>query len=338
MEREILHKVVLEIDTLHNITCSIEKVEPISNDKIYDAIIKIKIASQEVWLKAEIKSKIVPAQIPKLLSLRSKVDDLIVIANYITPKAKEILKENQISYADTAGNMFINKGLIYIYVDGNAPQFKELESKSRAFTPAGLKVVFQFITNPEYLNHPYRFIAERATVTIRTVGKTIEGLLNENLIVKVNKNEYQYLDREKLFQRWVTEYNYSLKAKLEKRTFRWLNKNQDWSKMKLPVGTCWGGAAAAGLMTNHLIADNWKIYTELEFTDLMRELKLIPDKNGEVEIIETFWKEPKNKISHLCKNNIIHPILVYADLMDSTNARYLETAKKIYEDYVESKL
>ncbi|MEZ5055516.1 MAG: hypothetical protein R2879_00620 [Saprospiraceae bacterium] len=171
MKKEILNKVISKINKLQNILCSVVDANESSKDKLYDAIIKIETGSQKVKLKADVKSKIVPAQVPKLIDLKKEIDTLIVIANYITPKAKEILKEKQIAYADPAGNIFISTNSIYIYVEGKAPQLDELESKSRAFTPAGLKVVFQFLINPEFLNYPYRFIGERATVTIRTVER-----------------------------------------------------------------------------------------------------------------------------------------------------------------------
>lgn len=128
-------------------------------------------------LNAEVKSKIVPAQIPGIVALKEEIGSLIVIARYITPLAKEMLVKEQIPYADTAGNIFLNKKAIYIHVENKKPNLDKVESKGRAFTPAGLKVVYQFLLHPEHINNTYRFIGERAGVTIRTVGKTIEGLV-----------------------------------------------------------------------------------------------------------------------------------------------------------------
>ena len=64
----------------------------------------------------------------------------------------------------------------------------------------------------------------------------------------------------------------------------------------------------------------------------MRELKLIPDAEGEVTLIEKFWKDDKKE------KKIVHHMLIYADLIEDPDPRYLETANKIYKHYVENNL
>jgi hypothetical protein len=302
-----------------------------------DGQIRLKIDQEEILLNAEVKSKIVPAQIPKIVSLKEQIDSLIVIARYITPRAKGMFIKEQIPYADTAGNIFLNKGTIYIYIENKKSSPDMLDSKGRAFTPAGLKVVYQFLLHPEYINKPYRFIGERAGVTIRTVGKTLEGLINERYILKENRNAFHYTDREKLLQSWVTAFNKKLRPKLSRRRFRWRDKTVSWQNLKLPENTLWGGAAAAELLTDYLIADKWMVYTDLDFIEIMEKLQLIPDKNGDVELIKRFWKEPSDD-NNTYRAKTIHPILLYADLIGDSDFRYVETAKIIYNEYVKNKL
>lgn len=337
MDTEILTTAVQEIDALHNIQCRIEKQELFYQGLRIDAQIHLTIGQEEILLNAEVKSKIVPAQIPKIVSLKEEIDSLIVIARYITPRAKEMLIKEHIPYADTAGNIFLNKRTIYIYIENKKPNLDKVESKGRAFTPAGLKVVYQFLLHPEYINNPYRFIGERAGVTIRTVGKTLEGLVNEKYVLKENKNTFHYTDREKLLQSWVTDYNKKLRPKLSRRRFRWRDKTVSWKNINLPENTLWGGAAAAELLTNYLIADKWILYTELDFIEIMEKFQLIPDKKGDIEVVKRFWNETSDDINNL-RENMVNPILVYADLIEDENFRYVETAKIIYNEYVKNNL
>lgn len=333
MEAEILRTAIDQINKHHNVHCRILGTETYYGGRRVDAQIQLKIGKEEVLLNAEVKSKVVPAQIPTIIDIKKEANNIMIIAHYITPKAKEILKKEQIPYADTAGNIYLCKNGIYIFIDSKKPNLEKIESKGRAFTMAGLKVVYQFLMNPEYINQTYRFIGKKAQVTIRTVGKTLEGLINEKLILRENKKKYVFVNQKDLLHRWVTEYNKTLRPKLTKRRFRWRTKAGHWQNTKLPHQTFWGGPAAAEIMTDHLIADKWTIYTGLDFVEIINTLELVPDKNGNVEVVQKFWNDTEDN-----PQDTVHPILVYADLIEAQNSRYIETAKYIYKEYVENNL
>jgi hypothetical protein len=60
------------------------------------------------------------------------------------------------------------------------------------------------------------------------------------------------------------------------------------------------------------------------------ECKLRKDPIGEVEILDRFWDYDENTEYR----DLVHPILIYADLVATGNQRNIETAKMIYEDYI----
>jgi len=123
-----------------------------------------------------------------------------------------------------------------------------------------------------------------------------------------------------------------LRPKLKTKKYTWLNKNKNWRKVKLPKETFWGGANAAELLTEYIIADKVELYTGLPFQDIMKALKIIPDEEGEITLTEIFWKGQEDK------SNVIDPMLIYADLLNDPNPRYIETANKIYKENVQDKL
>ena len=62
----------------------------------------------------------------------------------------------------------------------------------------------------------------------------------------------------------------------------------------------------------------------------MKNYRLMPDKNGEIEVLYLFWKQEDGKT--------VPPLLVYADLMLEGGKRNKETAEKIYNEYIKPNL
>jgi len=60
------------------------------------------------------------------------------------------------------------------------------------------------------------------------------------------------------------------------------------------------------------------------------ECKLRKDPAGEIEILNQFWNYDEN----LGYKDLVHPILIYADLIATGNQRNIETAKMIYDEHI----
>jgi len=281
MNQSILHTAIEKQNALHTLTYKVVETEVrVKNQKI-DAQILVN-ANEKTWkYNVEVKNQIVPAQIPGLKDLMKDYQPYLVIADYISPKAKEILRDNQIPYLDTAGNVFFKKSGIFVFIEAYKTTKNQKIIGNRAFTKTGLKVTYQLLIQPNYLNKPYRFIAKQAGTTIDTVGKVIRELLRD--------------------------------------------------KTNPPPQTQWGGATAAQIQDNYLIADKILIYTDLDFQKIIKKIKLIPDNEGEITLIEKFWNTTDD-------SSTVNNILVYADLLNEPNPRYIEAADKIYNKYVKPQL
>jgi len=337
MMEEILNLIAGKINALPNISCNIGGPGSTKKHAKADALLQLQIQNQVFGLNVHLRNKIVPAQIPKIVALQSEIPSILIATHYITPTAQKVLIKKKIPYVDTAGNFFFSAQGIYIQIQTEQTSRSELDQSNRAFTKAGLKVVYHFLTHPDSLNDSYRKIGGQSKVTIDTVGKVIKGLLQKQYILQAERKVYRMVDKEKLLHKWVTEYNQTLRPKLKKRKFRWVKKNKDWKQIQLPEGSYWGGAAAGELLTDYLIADTWTLYTEFDVAELINMMPLVPDIKGDVEIVERFWKDPEETFG-LPRMDIVHPLLVYADLIEDSNLRYVETAEKIYKAYVENNL
>lgn len=329
MKNQILYKGVEKINEIEGIECQVLAEEIRIANTIEHAKIQLEIGQKRIEYYVEAKTQVVPANVVFLMKQLEESKPYMIIAEYITTNAMSLLKKMNIPYADTKGNMFIRNDLFYLHVQ--TTNRTRAKATNRAFSKTGLKVVYQLLLHPTYLNEPYRFIGEKANVTIDTVGKVISGLLKDRHVYRVDNKKYQYTDRKKLFQTWATEFNKNLRPKLNKRRFAWLDEKCNWKELELPQGSYWGGAAAAEKLSNYLIADKFIIYSDMLFQQMLKALRIVPDNNGRIEVIEKFW-------TNNSANDVVHPILIYTDLVNEVDPRNIETANKIFDEYIENQL
>jgi len=282
-------------------------------------------------LFVETKNEIRPIQVEHLNERKNHFGNLLVIANYITPNAKQLLKERGINYVDEQGNIWLKFKPIYIHIEGIPKQKTPKQKKNRAFTKAGIKVVFQLLLDKDLVNTTYRNIAEKAEVALGTIPKVVEGLQEEGFLIKKNKDQWVMTNHAELLTRWQEEYAQRLKPTLFVKRYRPTDANfhVNWRKLQLQHDTVWGGEPAADLLTNYLKPEQYILYTHQHQQDIMKAYRWIPDEEGEIFIYKKFWNTP------LDNNNQAPALLIYAELMDTKDSRCIETATMIYEQYLQ---
>src|SRR5690606_26115244 len=125
----------------------------------------------------------------------------------------------------------------------------------RAFDPAGLRVVFSLLVDPEQVNAPYRDLAERNGVSPAAVKYALDDLEQKGFLVKRGKGrgmKRRMVDPAGLGRRWAVAYGDRLRPKLVRGRFRLLDPGlaKTWKALRLDAGeSCWGGEPAAELYT-----------------------------------------------------------------------------------------
>ena len=278
-----------------------------------------------------LKSRLTVANWATTVALLERAPNALLIAEHISKPLKERLKEQQLNYLDAAGNVFMTDyhGL-YLYVETNKTYRASKEPPNRAFSKAGLKVVYQILTDELIVNQAYRQIGAQAQVSIDTVGKVIRELLRDQYLVRLNDKAYRLVARERLLEEWVTVFNKVLRPKLRQKKFAYRGGQLQDLMNILPRDGMLGGELAAEYLSQYLIAEHATIYTNTSFVELARQLDLIPDNEGRVTLIEKFWSPEQRKKEDLS----VHPILVYADLLNNPTPRNLETSKIVYDRYI----
>ena len=156
------------------------------NNSITDGQLQVNTSQGAIHLACEIKKSIVPSTIPPIEQVvrnidlrRYNIQGTIILANYISTKAREMLIEKKINYADTGGNVYLKFKDIHIQIEtGQSDRSALSKDNGRAFTKTGLKVIYQFFRTNQIvdINDTYRKIAQEANVSKDTVSKVIIDL------------------------------------------------------------------------------------------------------------------------------------------------------------------
>lgn len=255
---------------------------------------------------------------------------ILLISNYINTSIASELKNRDISFMDLAGNYYMNKPPIIIDVQGKRLNKSRPKTSTAMFKPAGLKVIFVFLVNENFINLPYRQIAELAGVSLGMVGRIINSMKENGFLTQKDKKTKLLLNKKKLLEQWVIYYQNTLKPSILLSIYS-SPDSKWWKNVKLNKGkTYWSGEIAASILTNYIKPANATIYLRENLGKFVISNKLKENNNGDIEILKPFWGESLLDT----ENNIVPAILIYADLLAKKNARSQETAKIIYEQEI----
>lgn len=316
---------------LHQIADVVADVD--SNRKEYDAIATINDIQFVVLSKPEIRTSNKGLVFGEIDDLKKKTKKPVVaIAKFIAADIAKELKEKGINYIDRAGNAYIKQGKLLLFFTGQKAEKPANFNQSRAFQESGIKLVFQLLTQPEDLQLSYRNLAGKTGIALGSVSIIMKELEYLKYLVKA-KNKRYLKNKEQLLERWIIAFNDVLRPRIFKKRFRFPSKNNysQWKSIgldKVQGRNIWGGEPAAAILTNKLQPEIFSIYTNGIWQQLASSLKLIPDNDGDVEILSMFWKEDEETE----KLNIVPPLIILAEIMSSGKERNIETAKLIIEN------
>lgn len=322
MEQEIVHKALDALNQTTGIQATYKEKDPLGG------VLEFTFNGVAYAFTIEVKQELRTHQLPQIENYFHSHDNFLLIANRLFPKIKEELRQKEIPYLEANGNIFLKKDGLFLLVDTQKPLDIEKNKGNRAFTKTGLKVLFYLLQHKDAIHLPQRELADLTRVALGNIPQVMDGLKETGYLMPLNNKTFVWENRKALLERWIAEYATVLRPKLVKERY---TLKANWQEIQFQNHkTVWGGEPAADLLTNHLRPEKFLIYTKENRMDLIKNYKLMPDKNGEVEVLEMFWKENEGKTAP--------PLLVYADLMQEGGKRNTETAEKIYDEYIQPNL
>lgn len=300
-------------------------------DVVGDAEVKIGTGPP---LVVECRRQLRPANLGMLVApLKRAGYPVLLVTEHVNPAMAERLKEMEVQFLDTVGNAYVQTPELLIFIVGRKPQRKPpAQQPVRAFRPTGLKAIFALLCLPELVNQPYRVIADQAGVALGTVNAVMKDLERMDYLRETKALGRRIEKPRDLQTAWVEGYLRNLRPRLNPRRYRvaqtvWWKTEDIW-----PDGIFLGGEPAAAVLVEHLIPEVATIYDHGGFAALAKTLRPAKDAGGNLEVLDRFWTFDAPET--LAGIALVPPLLIYADLLGTADARNLETAELVRERFL----
>ncbi len=325
----------------------VQEVEPTLGPHRPDAVVEIGEGERKTTFAVEIKLRPRTAQLGAIVAqLGHHERPGLLVAEYINPELAEQLRRNEICFVDMEGNAYLRGEGMLVWVTGRKDtQRIQLERETRrAFQPTGLKVIFALLCRPQLVEMEYRTLAQVADVALGTVQWVMRDLTQEGYVQRQGRTGRRLVQLERLLDEWALGYARDLQPRLllgryETRAF------EKWRDIELRNHhAVWGGEGAAALITRYLKPETLTIWVDKPTPRLLAELGLRQDEKGRVQIRQMFWTPeladlgfedlPIEALPPMLELTA-PPVLVYAELLAIGDARTIETAKRIRDEWID---
>ena len=312
-----------------------------------DAALEIGDGDRKTTFLVEIKQHPRTAQAGAYVALiKQKRRPALLLADYINPELAEKLRHNEICFLDAVGNAYLRGNGLLVWVTGRKnTRRNEVEREARrAFGPTGLKVIFALLCRPALVEKDYRTIARVAGVALGTVQWVLGNLVKEGYVLREGRTKRRLIQLDRLLDAWALAYARDLAPRLklgryETRAF------DGWREIALADHHAfWGGEAAAALITGYLKPETLTIWLDEPTPRLLAELGLRREEKGRVLFRVIFWtRELIAQVNEALAADLpaakaeitVPPALIYAELLEIADARTLETASRIRNDWID---
>jgi hypothetical protein len=331
-EVELLSRAIEALRSTAGLSVITTSLEDTSRDRGYDALLRIGRNNTRTEYAAIIKKYLTNDTLGALTTqIRHTRPRGILVTHHVTPNQSDKLKKLNVPFFDTAGNAFLADETLFVFISGRRPEHeKPKEKPNRAFQPSGLRTVFALLCNPGLELQGYREIAAAANVSRGTIGLVMNDLQKEGYLIDMGAKGRRVTKKADLVKRWTERYPQQLRPKLL--LARYSSRKSDWWKDAHlgRFGALWGGEVAAAQLTQYLRPEVKTIYASTAIPEAQARFALTKDPNGDTEILKRFWAFENES----AKNEMVPPLLVYADLIASGDDRNIETAEIIYDTQI----
>lgn len=229
-----------------------------------------------------------------------------------------------INYIDSGGNAYLNFPGFQVHVEGRKPRLAAGPGRRRvptSSTPAGLKVIFALLINPDTVEMSYERLAVLAGTSKGSVTNAITDLRHRGHVAEL-AGKRRLIDPDRLARDWIDGYVRDLAPRLQELELAgpaadwWI---QDWHE---PEGTLSAGVALAA-MGGDIRPDRTVVYGQPPWYTIRQGARLSRDGEAPVILRERFWSPD------LLDDRLVPPLLAYADALSSGDPREAEVAQDL---------
>ncbi len=271
----------------------------------------------------------------------------LLVSEHVTEEAGRLLRSEGACYLDAGGNCYLRQGPLLAFVRGQeTAEGASSERPMRAFNAAGLKLIFVLLAREEAAGWAYRRLSKVAGVSRGAVGYVMEDLGRLGFLEEV-EGKRRLRRKPELLERWPRGFAERLRPKLSRGRFGFVDENGQarWRQLELASRKAqWGGEPAADLLVGDLRPKRLVVYTQEDTSKICRGLRLAPEEEGPVELLDMFWDLAQLQAQDQGRAQsgprdapfeTVPPVLAYADLIAGADPRGVEAARRIREQQLE---
>ena len=308
------------------------RVEFLLGRRKVEALVRIDEPAGPIEYLVEVRKNLREATLGQLVQQFTETPGKwIVITPYVPAHLAKRMRELGLQFMDTAGNAFIHEPPLMIFLHGNrAKEPVREKGEEGVLATGGVRIVFALLCQPKLLNVTYREIGGAAGTALGTVAGVMKDLTRDGYLLDLGTRGKKLAHTKELVERWTRAY--ALRFRKQQLIGRFAAEQADlWKDLQLAGrGALWGGEVAAHKLTHHLKPAVTTIYVHKPVDTLIVDLRLRRDDRGPVELRDRFWRF---KVTEPAPDTV-PPLLVYADLLATADARNIETAQIIYERFL----
>ncbi|MET0285825.1 MAG: type IV toxin-antitoxin system AbiEi family antitoxin [Polyangiales bacterium] len=280
----------------------------------------------------------------ELWSSRARSSDipLLLMSPYVSDPMGARLREAGLSYVDAGGNV----SLTLAGDDGHAQHVALIQGQARtqaqvpdrAWRAESYQVLFTLLAEPALIEASVRAVAARAEVSTTPVLQVRERLIQSGLVSPTKRSlRWGPAAMMKARDVWIAGYHATLRPRLLIHRYRQRSgvatvdaqAELETRLREVSVDWRWGGAAASARVDGYYRSDITVVHVhapDLSPNELGRILRLVPDPNGSITLLQRPGKAAFQLEGDPMQTKVVHPLLVWAELLEEGNDRASEAA------------
>ena len=315
----------------------------VNGERQFDIFLDVDTEMEPLHFGVEVKSTI-KRPIPYHLFLIKEESDVptLLLTEYVNISIAGDLKKNRIYFIDSLGNAYIHiPGSIYVDVQCRKPDKQKEKRITALFQPKGMQLLFILLTDKEAVNDTIRTLAKKANISNDRAFAVMKELKEKGFILETGKRENQLINIKSLLEKWLVNYGDRLRLKLFLGDYKVSPVLIDSLEDELNVAFgeqvktyAFGGSIGADILTGYYRGSSSEIFIKPDILEEVRmTLKLLPAREANLTLFNLFSPKliyGKTKINY----PVVHPLFIYAELLYNGGGRELDTAKRIYNEYL----